>query len=539
MSALSAGLSRADVSRTAVGAGWLELLWVFILGVAVYLIRARYEMINPQFWAEDATVFFTASPLQALRQMMQPYAGYLHIGPRSIALIGSLVPGALAPVAVFWAACLTTVLCSVVIYALGSFMANPDRVLFALAPIMALPGGEIYGNATNTQWFLGTVLGVLVLCYRQDRFPSPWWLVLALFLALTGPFSVFLFPIFLGWALLLREVRLNRAMLIAVGMGAAVQLAILGVFGPNKYGAGVAPFSAWLLAARKFADLFVSLHGWLAITAMALVFALPMAVAVGGMRRRALRSALLPLVFVALAVVTLLIGWFTHKHQPDLIGATGPAERYFLQPFAFLLMALAACGTSQVRAYRWSALMLIPALVIGWGSGLKVVRKPDLQWGAYYRLSQVLDDVVAPILPNWVLPLPRGGADVHTAQYWAKVDLAKQPHANMDLVPDGEGFMVIPTSNDPRLSVQIPAQCQASQYRFLRASVKDAVHAQIFFPGAAGSYSELHSLARDIGAGDHMYFPLPMGLRLEHIRFDVTDKSAPVRGLALSWICFN
>lgn len=496
------------------------LFWTLVLALSIYLARSRRLMKLPQFWAEDATVFFHASLADALVALVQPYAGYLHLGPRSVAALGALVPGTLAPTALYWGACATAVFCSGAIYRLASPLQNPYRVLTALAPLGALPGPEIYGNATNTQWFFGTLLGVLVACYRRDRFPSRWWLVLGGYLSLTGPFSVILFPLFLCWAGIHKEIRINRAMLIVVGSGATVQLLILMRMGANKYGEGIAELSSWMTAVEQLLKGFTSQHEWTAALLLTLlVLLLPLAATWVGRQGRG-RDTLLPVAFLALAFVTLLAGIATHKHQPDLLSPIGAGARYFLEPFAFVLMALLACHLAGGRRLGWLALALVFILVFGWRKQMNVPAQPNQHWASYYRLSMVADDVVAPILPNWAMPLYR-----NTTSTLADVQTIPLQHGADTSV----GQLMFP----------VPPACAERREHFVRVSVARTAKVELAVLDRLGGNAVRAASGNIIGAGGHWYFAVPESRPSDMIRVDFPDALTPDIGLALSWVCFD
>lgn len=512
---------REGLARRVSGVAASGLFWIVVLALSIYLARSRRLMKLPQFWAEDATVFFHASLADALAAVVQPYAGYLHLGPRTVAAFGALVPGTLAPTAMYWGACAAAVFCSGAIYRLAASLQNPYRFLIALAPLGALPGPEIYGNATNTQWFFGTLLGVLVVCYRRDRFPSPWWLVLGGYLSLTGPFSVILFPIFLCWAALHREIRINRAMLLVVGAGATVQLLILMLMGANKYGEGIAALPSWMAAVEQLLRRFTSLRVWpLSLLLMSVVVFLPMLASWSARRGRGQeRDTFLPVAFLALSLATLAAGVATHKHQPDLLSPVGGGARYFLEPYAFVLMALLASHRAG-RRWGWLALILVIVLLIGWRKHLNVPAQPNLHWASYYRLSMLADDVVAPILPNWEMPLYR-------------------PETSTK-----DGVRTIPVESGAadqtgQLMFSIPGACAERRERFVRVSVEEAAEVKLAMVDGLDRNVVRAAAGHIIGPGGHWYFPVSESRPSDIIRIDLPGGPLPTIGLGLSWVCFN
>src|SRR5882724_9610514 len=63
------------------------------IAAALLLIFRRPESIlNPQFWAEDATVFFAGAHQYGLASVWQTHAGYFVLLPRIIAFLALKVP---------------------------------------------------------------------------------------------------------------------------------------------------------------------------------------------------------------------------------------------------------------------------------------------------------------------------------------------------------------------------------------------------------------------------------------------------------------
>lgn len=515
--------------------GWV---WVAAIGALLYVFRDWYQFLNPQFWAEDATVFFATSAREALTNFIHPYAGYFHFGPRSLAALAVLFPAVLAPTVFLYGAAAAAIASLVAIYLLTDTLPVGPRVLFALAPVLVLPAGEVYGNVTNTQWFLGVVLGVLVLTYRGDTFRSRWWFVLGAALALTGPFSVIFWPCFAAWSVLTRRVRVNVIMLTIVGVGALIQLAAIAKTGANSYGEGLAGPASWLLAGKIFMATFLTLRGlpgMVAVLAMAALLGYGLI-----MQRTRIRSGNLSLGLLCLSAVTLLAGLWTHRFSPGMINPLGPGERYYFQPFTFFLMALIASAPAAGKRYARLCVLVVILLVFGWTQHFRIEEKSDFKWREYYALSQVTHDLVIPIQPGWVLDI--NGRVQHNASKQIPVDLSKVSVRNGTLLTESAGTSLTSTAGRfdtyAQLAIAAPSQCNGVDHRFVRVSVKDAAYAYLQFYDARSRSADATSMSWHIGPGDHWYFDVPDTVDTRDIRVNVKGETDVVRGLGLAWLCW-
>jgi hypothetical protein len=165
----------------------------FLIVLFLVAYKCNDALSVPQFWAEDATVFFHDQFGQTLPQLFTPYAGYLHTIPRLVAWVASWLPVIKAPLiynasAVLLSATAIALTCR----QLGKYI--PAWIL-AMSFLAVPTGGELFGTLTNTQWFLQFTLAAY--CLAPVRPPATPLLgalrALGIFLiAVTGPFSVIL-----------------------------------------------------------------------------------------------------------------------------------------------------------------------------------------------------------------------------------------------------------------------------------------------------------------------------------------------------------
>lgn len=165
-----------------------------LFGVLLCLfIRRPDAFINPQFWAEDGTIFFKqsfgSSPLFFI-----PYQGYLHLIPRIVAYLSAFFGVCAAPKIYNYFSIITTVF---VAYKLMSCRLKiPYKYLIALSIVLVPHSGEVFSNLTNLQWIVSILLIILIIQEPPDH---PWQIIsdfaILILIGLTGPFIVIFFPL--------------------------------------------------------------------------------------------------------------------------------------------------------------------------------------------------------------------------------------------------------------------------------------------------------------------------------------------------------
>lgn len=192
-----------------------------IVSVMLYASRCPDAFGYPQLIAEDGRVFFMGAALKGWAAVIDPYAGYLHVVPRLIALAADVLPAASVPAAYLFATTLA------IAWNAATIAASDFRHAWILAPLtMAVPGcDEIFGTLTNLHWF--TQAGLLVVVVSgtpKGGLARANQLVFASAFALTGPFSIFAAPL-AAWMLVAERPTLHRLCRSGIVMlGGLVQL---------------------------------------------------------------------------------------------------------------------------------------------------------------------------------------------------------------------------------------------------------------------------------------------------------------------------
>lgn len=196
--------------------------------VGVLFFRKPAAFLQPQFWAEDATVFFKENYEHGIRAWLIPYAGYLHVLPRLVAWGTGWFPVVLQP-ALYNAASLLVTLGT----AARLFSERlPFTLLQSVAATLSLGlvphSGEVFLYLAALQWPVALTLPLLAM----QRDPSNSWqsagdyflLVLA---GLTGPFILLFLPLLMLRLLVVGRSWYSFGLLVVGGVLGSIQGACL------------------------------------------------------------------------------------------------------------------------------------------------------------------------------------------------------------------------------------------------------------------------------------------------------------------------
>jgi hypothetical protein len=212
-----------------------------LLFTIIFSLRILDTVRDPQFWAEDGTIFFRQNLCEGTAAIDKAYAGYYHLIPRLIANVAGWLSPSFAPAIYVGAALALTAL---VLYLVQSpRLPLPFAPMLALAVVLTPDSLETYGNLANLQWFLA--LGVIAIILSR---PSPSKIracletFFVLLTGLTGPFVLMLLPVFAARLLLDWKNQIARDRTVA--LTAAAGIAALGQFYTmvhNPVATGISP----------------------------------------------------------------------------------------------------------------------------------------------------------------------------------------------------------------------------------------------------------------------------------------------------------
>ena len=138
-----------------------------LIGSFITILRRPSALTNATLWAEDGQVFLIQQLDNGVRSIGQPYAGYLHVVPRTIAVVAGWLPFGWTPaVYAVGAIIVTAACCSIVLDRRLAWLMPSWSVRAALfVGLLCLPRvDEIHATLTNSIWWCGIALLLLLLC---------------------------------------------------------------------------------------------------------------------------------------------------------------------------------------------------------------------------------------------------------------------------------------------------------------------------------------------------------------------------------------
>ena len=380
------------------------------LALLLLLFSRRPEMfLNPQFWAEDGSVFFLQADQYGARALVMPYGGYHHLLLRLIAAATAPLNATVLPTGYFHASMVITMVLAAALFSPRIDLSYRPACVLALGLIPHT--GEVFGNLTNLQWL--SALGLVWLLLARD--PTGLWQqagdsLLTLVLGSTGVFSVLFTPLFLyralcrrtpaGWIItsLLCCTALLQLHAIARAAAATVSADTLPVWRIT----GLRLVVDLCLPMNRASQLPDALLGWLGFGGLALLL-------VAGCWSGRQRETRL---FLAACCVLVLAGTlFRFHHGPAALdGSNG--DRYFFLP-KLLAAWLLIQGLATRGWRRWACAVACVSLLATSLNRWRYERIPNLHWVDYARQIEAGEGVSdIPINPGLTFSHP--GRHHHT-----------------------------------------------------------------------------------------------------------------------------
>jgi hypothetical protein len=391
-------------------------VWAALCGL-VLLARYPAWIMRPRLWAEDGNVFFLQAGRSWLADVLTPYAGYLHLLPRTVAWAGVRLDPALIPSFYVYSALLIA-LC-VVARLFSARLHLPCKPLLALA-IVTVPGtGEVFLTPTNLQWI--TALSLVMTLLMDDPRSALEWAGDLVFLAaagLTGPFGIFVAPFFIYRALSRR----TRASIVVASVIVATAIAQVWVLrahpGPNLYPGGLfdpvefvavlsshiplafADAQAWVYRADRTVVIGLGLVGFALISCALFV-------------RDEFQGKRLQLILFA----AVLVGFTTLKVRFDIwdYRETLNADRYLYIPRVIVLWVAVSClhgrpQSTRILASLAAAVLLVATALTPYLEGpaytLRHDERPYYDWSPYVEGLRRGARVEVTTSPGWTFVVP-------------------------------------------------------------------------------------------------------------------------------------
>jgi len=232
----------------------LRLPLTYVALFVLLALRRPDALANAQFWAEDGPIFFHTALLAGLHSLVIPYAGYLSLVGRLVALIALAFPFALQPfvydfAAIAIAAAVFTLFTSPAYrYLIHSDLA---RIVIAVVAAVAPFGGEVIGDITNIQWYL-SIGALLLILYRPIRSSLGGRALrggIALISALSAPLTILWVPLVFRILAVPRDREKTTGVLVA--LGAIGEIVLSSTLAPSAH----QPFGLHVLATAILATL--------------------------------------------------------------------------------------------------------------------------------------------------------------------------------------------------------------------------------------------------------------------------------------------
>jgi hypothetical protein len=376
-------------------APWFHLA-VFLGSVLLVISHRPDAVTNPQFWAEDGTLWYAqAHNLGWWQALLQPVAGYFCIVPRLAAALAQLIPLAAAPVlfnltAIFFQAIPVSFFLS---SRFASLATLPSRLLLGFLYLVLPNSFEVNANITNVQWHLALLLCLVVLAEPASALWWRWFDVSVIVLgSLTGPFAIMLWPLAAvawGWK---RRGTWTLALLSILAAGGLLQLIALvrtGDAARVQGGLGASPLLfAKILSSQVFLAALVGRNNLPYRHSYALHAVLICVAGIAVLVYALLRSRWELKLFLAftgmILAASLLNPMAAPPKWPALLTAWG--VRYWLLPaLAFVVALLWMAGKHNPRALRFTAMAALLLMTVGIVREWRYPRYVDLHFGAYAR----------------------------------------------------------------------------------------------------------------------------------------------------------
>jgi hypothetical protein len=377
---------------------------VVLLAGALFL-RKPDALLNPQFWAEDGSVFFVENDLYGIGAWLHPYAGYLHLVPRMVAWALSFADPRWLPALYSAAAFLIWV--AVIARCWAPRLELPAKAWLPVAFLFAAYTLEILFVLTNVIW----ITAFLLLQQVFMRPPARWWgwmLELALIgiVALTGPFALMLLPLF-AWSFWRRRTSYSAAVLTVVTIAGLIQLGCL-LRAPASDNHLSEVFDSPGQVFPRIIQRTIALYLGGAPLALALSSGVLIGIGIAvtllwlvNTRRPPVDRAVWCAVSFAL-VAMLAANLYRGPPYADI----GMGDRYYFIPrvlVGWLLIWLAVGGTRGSRLVRIVAVLAVCANLPGY----RLPPAPDYHWAQNCAPLRRGQPAKIPILPDgWILQYP-------------------------------------------------------------------------------------------------------------------------------------
>lgn len=358
------------------------------------------------FLAEDGFIFTQQAWTAGISSLWIPHAGYLHLYIRLTALFCRLFELNLIEISyVFlfgWLIAFLSMIAVIVVRA-QSFKLPPLYIYWLVVLIAFQPQpefGEVFFHLTNSQWPLGAALGIYLLTRNKNK-ASIFELLFIIILGLSGPFSLFVTPLFFLKEWIEKNLKNTCPLLITLFLCALVQGVLIacsvrggplkshhdvptaiilmgntlffnvwGLFGIKKiFFLILAAFFFWILVFNSFKTAFLS--------------------------KNTLHSKVSPALLFFFAFICLLSAIFEGFSSPKAL-----SERYFFIPYTVFFFSAAILSSHSKKALLYIFLSMSCICLINFNKiMLAKAFAPNPQFKSYAHFAEY-HRILVPIHPK-------------------------------------------------------------------------------------------------------------------------------------------
>ena len=322
-----------------------DLIAAAALAIGLLAVRDADAFLRPDFWAEDGRAFFGGWNTLGWHSFLEPYAGYLHLIPRTVAAVAGLLPLEWTLVVFLLGAVVFTAWAGATVFLC---LPGPAAWIGAATPLLAFGGSEVLGTPTNLQWITAIALAAIAVSppgRTGNKGP------MAVFAGLSGPFSLLYLPVFAARLWVLRADRGEVVVcLLAILCGLVQGIFILSHPRGGEGGLGFATLGT-------LADLLMASVG----SPWGLVALATVALGLGAGTRRLSRIGLTALAGLVLASIAVKFA-----PMPDMFATGTVGHRYWYVPSGLWLLCLSLMLAEPARWLRLAGTLGLVCFLAGY-----------------------------------------------------------------------------------------------------------------------------------------------------------------------------
>lgn len=513
--------------------------------IAVVSLLLRIE--NPSYvaeslWSEDGAYLINQAHRLGLSSLWEPFAGYLHLYHRLIALISTLAPLEVTPY-IFMAGWIIAFLLIVWVITSRGEMVGVDRIaaVFLILAISLQPNnGEALLNLGQSFYFLNIAFALYV-CLPSSRPITIPYLVLLVVLSLSGPASEIVSLVLVVRLVALRDFKLRKWEYLTVWCCALVQASLtFAIFDGGASADLNTNLSEWIYTVLVF--LSFGSQSNLVRVASVVFWSITLLSLWKLYRHNGKALELLPLLLAILTAAMMLFGGMVRQSEyMVLMNPIDHESRYFVLPYAlafFVALSVTRNDLKAKMAVQFSIGIICGASFltldrVGRMGSTGLYAHENLQWVAFTKFQKVNPNLVIPTNPPWAIWPPVwyvntgvGGADGGADEYKMepiRLDLHEVTSDHIAVSSDSGEVSVFSEHTSPEIDFGLKDNCQGEEYLAVEVDVwrSKPGWARLYWRGSEG-FSEQKSLSRFYMDGDvTMQFAFRRDISESSLRLDL------------------